>query len=312
MDGLRRKIASGARSAGGDATLARELQGWTTAFRRIVAAAVGIDLDLSAPSARPLRTAELVEALPDLALLIRLDGPATGLLALGPDLLAALLEIRTLGRPGPRPVPERRATRTDAALVADLVDAALAALDAARPDPGTGLQPGLRFGAQIADARQAALLFEEDDDRLRLLSLTATLPGGARCGAVRLILPARAAAADHGATASAEKAFAEDLAEQVGASPVVLDAVLARLTLPLAEVLALAPGDWLRLGTAALDRVDLQGLDGLRRHGARLGQNRGMRAVRLSEEAAAAGRGTAPRAGAAAPPAETALRPTGT
>jgi flagellar motor switch protein FliM len=155
-------------------------------------------------------------------------------------------------------------------------------------------------------------MFEEEDDSLRLLSLTATLAGGARGGAVRLILPLPARSADRRAEAAAAQAFADDLAEQIAAAPAVLDAVLARITLPLSEVLAIAPGDWLRLGTAALDRVDLQGLDGLRRFGARLGQNRGMRAVRLTEMEAAAGRSSAPRVAAAPAAAEDVLRPTGT
>lgn len=302
MRGLQRKIEVGRRAPGGDPFLSRELDLWATVLRRAVSGAIGIDFAVETASASTLRSDEIAEALPDLALLARLDGPATGLLALGPDLVAAMLEMRTLGRISPRPSGDRRATRTDAALVADVIDAGLAGLDAARPPGEPGLEPGLRFGAHLPDPRQARLLFDDDDDRLRVLSLTLTLPGGTRGGRVVLVLPVAERPAAQVERAAAERTFAADLVEQIGAAPAVLDAVVARITLPLAEVLALAPGDWLRLGTASVDRIDLQGLDGVRRHGARLGQNRGMRAVRLTEADEAAGHGSATRVGAVASP----------
>lgn len=310
MQAIQRKIAAAARNTADGAVLARGLESWAAAFRRAAGAAAGMDVTIGGETARSVAPGELAEVLPDLALLVRLEGAerGIGLLAMAPDLLAALLEIRTLGRPAARPGPERRATRTDAALVADVIDAALSALDSADTSAS-----GLRFAAHVAGARHAALLFDDTPSGLTQFSCEARLCDGARGGPVHLIVPQHAAAPPR-ADVEADLRFVSDMGEQVGAATVALDAVIARLTLPLGDVLSLAPGDWLRLGSAALDRIDLQGLDGVRRFGARLGQNRGMRAVRLSEEAPAAGRSKTPRLAGTAPAAgvQAEMRPTGT
>ncbi len=61
----------------------------------------------------------------------------------------------------------------------------------------------------------------------------------------------------------------------------VLDAVLGRVQMPLERALALAPGDALELPLSALEDVSLVGLDGVCYARARLGQARGVRAVRI-------------------------------
>jgi flagellar motor switch protein FliM len=62
-----------------------------------------------------------------------------------------------------------------------------------------------------------------------------------------------------------------------------LDAVVGRLTLPLRQIMALQVGATLLLPSAALDAISLETVEGRRVAGARLGQNRGMRALKLSE-----------------------------
>ena len=62
-----------------------------------------------------------------------------------------------------------------------------------------------------------------------------------------------------------------------------LDAVVGRLTLPLRQVMALTAGEMLILPSAALDAISLETLEGRRIAVARLGQHRGMRALKLSE-----------------------------
>jgi flagellar motor switch protein FliM len=58
--------------------------------------------------------------------------------------------------------------------------------------------------------------------------------------------------------------------------------VLHRMSQPLSAVIALRVGDVLPMGMASVDRVGFEGLDGRRIAEGRLGQNRGMRAVRLT------------------------------
>ena len=102
-------------------------------------------------------------------------------------------------------------------------------------------------------------------------------------------------AEEEAVAAQAGPAFATALAEQVGAADCVLDAVLARLSLPIARVLELSVGDVLALPRASIDRLGLVGLDGHTVSEGRLGQSRGMRAVRLvaGETAARPGAGVA-------------------
>jgi flagellar motor switch protein FliM len=83
--------------------------------------------------------------------------------------------------------------------------------------------------------------------------------------------------------------FAAALSEQVNAAECPLTAVLAHLRLPLAEVLLLGAGAVLPLPTAAIDRIDLVGADGRRISGGKLGQTRGMRAVRHEPDSAGSG-----------------------
>jgi flagellar motor switch protein FliM len=320
MDGKRRLLAqrAAAEGTGAGAAQAAVAAAWASALVRAVAQGCGLTLGGGALRHAPMRPAELAEQVPDHALLCRLEVPggggACGIAALSPDLLAGLLEWQTLGRLSPEAPPPRRPTRTDAAMVGGLLDAALAALDAAGPG---AVLPGLRVAAALPDARALALLPEEA--ALLAVTVEVDLPGTARRGALILALPLAQAVPAAAAAVPVGPAFAA----QVMDSAATLDAVIARITLPLADLLRLAPGDGLRLGAAAVDRIDLTGADGIRRAGARLGQSRGMRAVRLSETALPAGRARPDRIGPIAPldtrpaapePAETAapLRATGT
>jgi flagellar motor switch protein FliM len=96
-------------------------------------------------------------------------------------------------------------------------------------------------------------------------------------------------------TVAAERRFAEELAEQVSNAEVRLEAVLTRVSLPLSRVVGLSVGDQLVLNAAALDKISLEGLDGRKMAEGRLGQNRGLRAVRLTV-GINAGRRSAPMA----------------
>ena len=75
------------------------------------------------------------------------------------------------------------------------------------------------------------------------------------------------------------------LADRVNGAQSRLEAVLARLRMPLADIMNLKAGMVLALPQAGLDRISLEGCDGRLVAEGRLGQNRGMRAVRLNEMA---------------------------
>lgn len=237
--------------------------------------------------------ADLPEMLEDRALLAVVEGPgeALGVLALAPALVAGLIEAQTTGRPGSGPVLPRRPTRTDAAMCAGFVDAALAGFGAqlaAAPDRAWA--EGFRYASFLDDPRPLGLLLEETSYRVLRLGLELG-EGAARAGALVLALPAEGRgpgpeppAPGAGVEAAAARAWSERMERGVLASPVRIDAVLHRTSLPIAAVLALRPGSVIPVPLAALERLRLEGLDGCAVALGRLGQHRGHRALRIVED----------------------------
>ncbi|HSF63039.1 MAG TPA: FliM/FliN family flagellar motor switch protein [Paracoccaceae bacterium] len=293
--GIRRKVAVAAAAQAAAVVPARgAAAAWPLALARAARDACGLPLTMRDLREGRLSLAELLDMPPERGLIALLEGPgeALGLLALSPEVLAGIVERQTLGRVLRQTAMPRRPTRTDAAMVAGLIDAALAGLDQAlSADTDKVWASGFRYASFLEEARPLALLLE--DAAHVVLTAEADLDTGAKSGLVLLALPAegrgapplrRAAGADQGVQA----AFRRALTDRVEPAEAVLTAVIARLQMPLETVLALAPGALLALAPAAVDRVDLDGADGLRVAGGRLGQNRGMRAIRLAETEPAA------------------------
>jgi flagellar motor switch protein FliM len=218
--------------------------------------------------------------LPDPGLLFRLDrdgvaGEAPlGLLTLCPDLVAAAVECQTTGAVRPRPAEPRRPTATDAAMAEAVAAATLAqfaALLCHLPDPPE--VAGLTVGAPFPDPGAVALALREGAYRRWRLSFRIA---EGRTGTLCLILaPAEAAGAG-----LPDPAWRAALGRSVMASPAALDAVLARLRLPLAEIGGLEAGQVLPLG-AALDDLTLAAPGGEVVATGRLGRAGDRRAVRL-------------------------------
>ena len=298
MDALRKKLSL--RQAQ-EAPSVRGAEGaWRLAFGRAVRDAMGLDIRFVTLRLRVMSLAELLETPPDRALIAMLEGPEAGLglLVLAPGLMAGLIEMQTFGKLTPAPPLVRRPTRTDAAMVAGLLDAALSGLgQALQAEPDRVWTDGFRVASHIEDPRPLGLLLE--DISYRVLSAEVVLGGGEKSGELILAMPATGAGrlpevaepAKQGDEAGGRGLlFRAALTEQVNQSGACLTAVLARVRMPLSAVMALRPGDPVPLGAAAIDRVDLEGLDGVRLTGGKLGQSRGQRAVRLSAEALPAAR----------------------
>lgn len=271
---------------------------WGVALARTSSLRLALDLAVTGMADRRASLAEVLELQPERALIAVLAGPGEGLgvLSLSPEVLAGLIERQTLGRVTDVPALPRRPTRTDAAMVGGLVDAALAAMDAGLVAATDRVwASGFRYASFLADARPLGLMLE--DVAYRVLQADVALQGGAKTGAILLVLPAEGRASPPAPSPVAAEGLAAILvfqaamAEQVKASDATLNAVIARVTLPLALAMALGVGEVIRLGAAAVDRIDLEGIDGVRMAGGRLGQNRGMRALRLTEDAVPAARG---------------------
>jgi flagellar motor switch protein FliM len=262
-------------------------RGWRLALARAARNGLGLDLEFRRMTIFRRSLTELLEMPPERALLALLDGPEAGLglLILTPPVLSAFIEIQTIGRVSAQGAATRKPTRTDAAMVAGVIDAALAEMEAVLADEADLIWAGgFRYASFLEDARPLGLLLEEET--YRVLVAEVALAGGAKTGEVILALPA------HGRgmrpTADAEAAadlagpqFAAALGAQVMQADCLLQAVMARISLPLHQVMALTEGEVLPLAGATLDAVQLETLDGRRVAAGRLGQNRGMRALKI-------------------------------
>lgn len=265
-------------------------RGWRLAMARAARDAMGLDLEVRQMSVLRHSLAELLDLPPDRALIALLDGPASGLglIMLSPPVMSALIEMQTLGRVSDHPAAARKPTRTDAAMVAGVIDRALAGLeDALAEEADLVWAGGFRYASFLEDARPLGLLLEEETYRVMVAEVA--LAGGAKIGNVILALPAdgrgeRPAAMPGTPDEAAMHQFSAALGAQVMEADCTLQAVIARVTLPIRQVMALAVGDLLPMAHAALDAVAVETTAGRRISTAKLGQNRGMRAVKILED----------------------------
>lgn len=267
---------------------------WRLALARAANDILALPLEVARLSVNRRSLAEFLELAPERALIAVLEGPAEGLgiLMLSPPVLSAMIEMQTIGRVSSSAPPVRKPTRTDASMVADMIDQALQELESGlESDPDLIWAGGFNYASFLDDPRPLGLLLEEE--HYRVIQAELRLGNGAKSGAVMLALPAegRGRAPKPAPTATpapvAAALFSKALSDQVMRTEADIAAVLHRFTVPLSFVMALKTGDLVPLSTAALDRIVLEGLDGRPLASGRLGQNRGMRAVRLAPQAAA-------------------------
>jgi flagellar motor switch protein FliM len=250
---------------------------------------------------------EVLESPMQRALIVMLQGrgEGMGLMILSGQMLAAMVEMLTLthlSAQAPDEADLRKPTRTDAAMAVEFIDAALAGFEQIIAEGGGNVAgggdwaAGYRYAAFIDDPRPLHLMLEDGD--YHLLAADLILEDGSRSGKIYLALPMLPAAfdlPDFGPIDFAgdpppmieaqEDTFQHDLAAQVQDLCVHIDAALAQISLPIERIMRLAVGEVLALPLANLDQISLRGMDGFRVAGARLGQNRGMRALRLTDVA---------------------------
>lgn len=223
----------------------------------------------------------VVEALRPGDLLLLLDGPEglVGLATFDREVMTGVTEVQTIQQVTQTPVDDRPLTPTDAAMTAPLIEAALAGLVENLADhPLRPQVEGYRFGAMLEDSRAAGLLLEAQSYRVFRANVDLAL--GRRRGAVSIVLPDRASAGNRDGTQVGDELGPHaNLLERV---PARLDAILARVNMPLGKAEALQVGDLIHLPVNSLDGVEfVAGLGQLVARG-RLGQMDGMRAVRLT------------------------------
>lgn len=285
------------------------LRAWRLALARAARDQLKMTIGFSEVTTAQVSLTEVLETPMQRALILMLQGKGEGmgLMILSGQMLAAMVEMLTLTHLAPHLPDEgdlRKPTRTDAAMAVEFIDAALAGFEAVVAESGAeNWAAGYRYAAFIEDPRPLHLMLEDGD--YHLLAADLVLEDGTRSGKIHLALPVPPPAlpqldfgpidfaADAGeAPLPEDDTFTDDLAAQVQDLPVQVEAALAQISLPIERIMRLAVGEVIALPLANLDQISLLGLDGFRVAGARLGQNRGMRALRLTDVAL-------PRTGAA-------------
>lgn len=272
---------------------------WRVGFSRALRDEAKVAAEFSAMSISRMSLAEVLDLPPERALILTLEGPEAGLgmVMLSAELLSAVTEILTLGQCKSLPGEPRKPTRTDAAMVAPVVDQALRNLEhALEEEPELEWTSGFHFASCLEDARPLGLLLE--DIPYKVFRGQLKVADGKREGEILLVLPAegkgrKPASLSESSIQTADlPTFQEKLAKEVEQAEVRMDAVVSRLTLPISEALALLPDMVLVLPSTSLDQISIEGMDGRKLASGKLGQHRGMRAIRLSVQIKSNGKST--------------------
>jgi len=212
-------------------------------------------------------------------------GDNVGVLALDPQLRAAVVEMVTLGRLRPTVAADRPASPGDIALCVPFAERVLG--EVTRASDGNSLS-GWIDAAEVAgplpDARTVGLMFRERTYRLVRFRLDLGVVD--RQGSLILILPAEQDPSDGilpdpEPGAGAGGGFNERFRHAVLEAPAMLHAVLHRLPMPLREAEHLKVGQTIPLPGVTTRSLRLEGPDGAVFAPARLGQVTGLRAVRV-------------------------------
>ena len=268
------------------------LKAMTTAFMRLGARSPLLDLTVTETRCVSIDAAEALDALDENALVLPLRGTeavSAGALVMAPELIDVLVEVQTLGHVEPGGRPPRKPTRIDAALTRPY---AQAVLDETRHRMDGRTLPDLHPDRYYAGSAQ--LRRETDSQRVVLAEIGLSFANGARTTTCSLLLPVQARRASE--PSEEQPVVATSPEDTLMAAVVRMEALLPVLNVPLSTLTDLAVGDVIPLPEGALGRITLRGgrmgtgRPMPQRMGgaiaARLGQQGGLRAVKLIDEAA--------------------------
>ncbi|MEY8839195.1 FliM/FliN family flagellar motor C-terminal domain-containing protein [Cribrihabitans sp. XS_ASV171] len=226
---------------------------------------------------------ELTKAIAEDRLYIFLAGPEErfGAVCLDLDCVASIIQQQTMGQLLDGPSEKRGFTPTDVAMVSPLIDAMFPrARELTETSEDRNSLEGYASYAQVLERR--ALLLALKADRYRIFDLTLEIAGGRRQGHATLVLPEVEQEALTEEVAELSEGSA--LADASGVIRAELDAVIARIRIPLAVLSKMDVGSCLELPGAKLANTSLVAIDKRTVARGRLGQCRGMRALRLNEK----------------------------
>ncbi|WP_371224402.1 FliM/FliN family flagellar motor switch protein [Roseovarius sp. 2305UL8-3] len=223
------------------------------------------------------------DKLGDDGLLMLLDGAGgqRGAVKLDTQFIAALIEAQITGEVRATAAQPRTYTRTDAAMAAPFLDAVLDGFDAQLRETDEAYLPkALRFGDKVDDARVLGLALE--GGRYDLYSITVDLAEGAKTGVISVLVPQiTAPKGPKPGQDNADKAGTDTLAQNALEATATLDAVMARIEMPLKDIWGLKVGMALPIAAKSIDNTQLIAPGSHFVAEVRLGQLNGLRAVRL-------------------------------
>ncbi len=227
---------------------------------------------------RDLLSAHLEEQ--RLMLVLGEPGGLTAAICIDRRATAAMIRYQTMGEVGSQPPDDRPFTDTDAALLAPLAEQVLAEAGALLGEAEDWLcLQKYRFESRQEKLSDLALVLGQE--HYRLCELVVDIGHGACQGQITVALT------DHVEEQEAQPSKAASqpagLESNFGLMRTELRVVLTRLHVPLSALSGLKPGDALPLKCCPLDEAELLTIDGRVVARARLGQCRGMRALRLNE-----------------------------
>lgn len=256
------------------------------AFRLALSKAAEVELGL-ALRAQTIKEelvdhAQVLDALDDEALLLLLEGPhdTRGVAIIDIQALSALIEVQTLGQVLASEAVKRRPTRIDAAMCETLLDRMLKEFEAhLKETTAADWSKGFRFDKQVTSLRLLGLALA--DVPYRLFHLPLDLSDGAKQGLLQIVLPAQGVRRQP-VGAGPDGGWAKAMEQVVRDSQVEIRGVLHRAQQTLVQVQGLAIGDLVHIPKAAVTSVSMEGSDDCVVGHARLGQQNGFRALRVS------------------------------
>ncbi len=228
-------------------------------------------------------TKDLLSQMDGQGMLVLLDGVdgARAVACFDGQSVTAIVEQQISGQVRAVKAADRAYTRTDAAMIAPLLDATLERYDTQLSEHNEAYRPSeFRFGDRVEDTRALSLLL--DDGQFDLFRLTLDLAEGAKTGVIFLALPHRKTKKSASNRIRGDKDQKSPvLHKQALDAPVAFTTVIARLNQPLNVVCNLQQGAVLPLPLGCLGQSELVTSLGHLVADVHLGQLSGMRAVRV-------------------------------
>ncbi|MCF2870297.1 FliM/FliN family flagellar motor switch protein [Octadecabacter sp. G9-8] len=253
------------------------------ALGRAADKAVGLSASVLGIAEENLEAEALIESGPEDWVVIGLrDGSnpgLTGLFLINPALRSALVEMQTMGNLLAASEDERKVTRTDAVLAVPFASQLLREL----ADVGFGagvLDPAAYDMGPMDDLRTAGLVMTPG--LYRSWRISVQLGGSERQG--EMLIAMRPDVTTPIAAHDTAPEWSMALRGAVEEAPADLEAVLARMVLPMSKIEEFEVGQVLQLAGTTVGSVSLVGPGGQKVAMARLGQVAGKRAVRVEVE----------------------------